>query len=257
MTRIVILMLALGTIFTTQAQTAEEIVETYFEVIGGKNNYEKLNQITFSGNAIQIMGPQQMEFPFNMYLKAPNKQRLDISFQGQTMTQMAYDGEAGWGINFMNMKAEKYSPEENEVTASQALFPDALLHYKKSGFKLELEEAETVSGTECHKIKLVKNPITINGEEKENEVYYFFDKESSVLLMTREYAIQGPMAGTAQETHISDYEEVDGIYFAHTMEIFVNGEKGFQMNTENIDLNTAIEDSFFSFPAVDSDSDSE
>lgn len=248
MTRLVILFLALGTLFTTQAQNAEKVVDQYFEIVGGKKAFADLKQAQFTGTAIQVMGPQQMEFPFNMYQKTGNKQRLDISFQGQTMTQMCFNGKTGWGINFMNMQPEKYTEEQNAMTAADTHFPDALVQYKELGYKLEYDGEEEINGTMCHKIKMTMKPIVVNGEEKENVDYYFFDKETAVLLMLRSYAMEGPMAGQASETHMSDYEEVDGLYFPHTMEIFMNGEKGFQMNMTEIDFKSEIEDSMFEFP---------
>lgn len=229
---------------TITAQTAESIVESYLETIGGKKNLEGLKSIKFTCKA----NAQGMEIPVTMYQKAPNKQRMDMSFQGQEITQMAFDGETGWSTNFMTMKPEKWDAEQSEIMKSEMTFPDVFLNYKDKGYTVSLDGEEEVEGTMCHKLKLTKKPITVDGKEEENFAYYFIDKETNVIIMQRDFAKVGEMKGQATETFFSDYDEVEGVYFPFTIAQKLNGQQVFSLSVEEAKANIEIEDTKFAFP---------
>lgn len=229
---------------TLAAQTAEEIIDSYLETIGGKEALAAVSSLEMSGNA----KAQGMDIPVTMYQKAPGLQRMDISFQGKTITQMAFDGEEGWSTNFMTMEAEKWDAEQSELMKGEMDFMNAFLGYTDKGYTVSLEGEETVEGTDCYKVKLTKKPVTVDGKEEENFSYYFFDKETNVPIMTREFAKSGPMKGQPAEVFYSDYQEVEGIYFPFSISQKMNGQAMFAMAIEKIVLNVPLEVSFFAFP---------
>ena len=250
MKRTFIILSALFVLFsfqTTTAQTAEEIVDTYLENIGGKDALAQINTLVMSG----IAKAQGMEFPMTMYTKAPGKQRLDLNFQGQTMTQMAFDGETGWGVNFMTMEPEKWDQEQSDLTKAQMDFPDVFYDYAEKGYSISLEGEETIEGTECFKIKLTKKPVMVEGKEEENFSYHFFDKETFVPIMQQDFGKVGPMKGMTTETYLSDYDEVGGVYFPHTIVTKIGGQTAADISVSKIEVNSDVEDAMFSFPAND------
>lgn len=229
------------------AQTAEEIIDSYLETIGGKDKIAAIKSIKMTGKG-QAQG---MEIPVTMYQKAPSKQRLDIAFQGKEMTQLCFNGEEGWSVNFMTMKPEKWDKEQSNIMKQEADdLPDPFLNYEKKGYTVTLEGKETIEGTECHKIKLTKKPVTVEGKEVENYSYYFFDTETNVPIMEREFAKTGPAKGQASETYFSDYEEVEGVgvYFPFTISNKMNGQQVFGLTIEKIETNIEIDDALFAFP---------
>lgn len=230
---------------TTQAQTAEEIVSTYLETIGGAEQLAEIKsmKMTMKGKA------QGMDLPITMFQAAPDQMRMDMTFQGKTITQMSFDGETGWGTNFMTMEAEKWDEEQVASMKSEADFPDPFLDYDKKGYSIALDGEETIDGTDCYKVKLTKKPVMVDGEEEENFSYYFFDKETNVPIMVRSYALTGQMKGAETETFMSDYQEVDGIYYAHSITQKVQGQTAFSMQVETIEVNPAdVNKELFSFP---------
>lgn len=229
-----------------QAQTAESIVDAYLETIGGKENLKALKTLKLTCKA-QAQG---MDIPVTMYQKAPNKQRMDMTFQGQEITQMSFDGETGWSTNFMTMKAEKWDAEQSSIMKTEMTFPDPFLDYKEKGFSISLEGEEEIEGTMCHKIKLTKQPLTIEGKETENFSYYFIDKETNVTIMQRDFAKVGEMKGMATETFFSNYDEVEGVYFPFTISQKVNGQPVFSVSVEKAEANLDIEDTQFAFPEM-------
>lgn len=226
------------------AQTAEEIIESYLETIGGKENLIAIKnaKMTCTGKA------QGMELAITMYQKAPGLQRMDMVFQGKEITQMSFDGKEGWSTNFMTMEAEKWDAEQSEIMKSEMDFPDVFLNYNEKEYTLSLEGEETIEGAECFKVKLTKKPVMVDGKEEENFSYYFFDKETFVPIMQKSFAKTGQMKGQATETYLSDYDEVSGVYFAHTISQKLNGQPVFDLTINKIEVNVDMADSFFAFP---------
>jgi hypothetical protein len=247
MKRILLSLLApLCLILSAKAQTAEEVVANYFDAIGGEAKIGKVTttKTTCTANA------QGMEFPVIMYQKAPNKQRIDMTFQGQTMTQMCFDGNEGWSTNFMTMKPEKFEAEDSEIMKGQFDFPMAFYQYTEKGHTVSKETDEDIEGTSCHVIKLTRKPIMIDGKEEENATYYFFDKETAVPIMSRQFGMKGPSKGQPIETFLGDYQEVDGIFFPHSITQKAMGQTMFYVKIDSMELNANIADDFFAMPVI-------
>lgn len=227
------------------AQTADDIINKYIENTGGRDAWSKVT----SSKSTALIKTQGMELPGVMLMK-PNKIKMAITFQGLTIVQPAFDGTTGWQTNFMTMKAEKMEAEDNELTKSEASdFPDALLNYKAKGYTVELQGSEAVEGTDCFKIKLTKKPIMIEGKEEENSTVYFMDKENFVPIMTRTVIKKGAAKGKNSETLMSDYQEVNGLYFPFTMDQKFDGQLQASISLSKIEINVPIDDSEFTFPA--------
>lgn len=227
--------------FSVNAQTADEIIDGYFEAIGGKDNFAKLSGIKMMGK----VNAQGMEIPVEMVTMKDGKTMVKISFQGKELKQGVYDGETLWSTNFMTQKAEKSDAETTENFKKNELkdFPDPFLNYKSKGYTVELLGKETKEGTECFKIKLTKNPIMVDGVEEENSSIYFFDSELMVPIAVDNEAKQGPMKGQVFTSTMSDYQEVDGLYFPFSM-----SQGGQPITIDSIVLNPEIDEAEFKMP---------
>lgn len=227
----------LFTSFTASAQTADEIINKYFENIGGK---EKLGKVTgFKMN--MVTNYNGLEIPVEVFNDKAGKMYVKINFQGKEITQIAFDGKTGWSTNFMTMKAEKLDSETTENMLTQINdFPDPFLNYKEKGYKVELLGKETKEGTECFKIKLTKTPITVAGKKEENVVFYYFDTENYVPIMTEAEIKEGPAKGQMSTSTMGDYQEVDGMFFPFTM-----NQGGQAMTVKTIVINPTIDPKVF------------
>ncbi|MCP9763235.1 outer membrane lipoprotein-sorting protein [Lacihabitans soyangensis] len=227
-----------------QAQTAEEIVNKYIEVTGGAAKWAELKSVKMTAKGKQ----GGMEFPITSLQKAPNLMKQSVSFQGKEITMSAFDGKETWKTNFMTMKAEKGEAEDSENAAKSMDFPDPFLDYKAKGYSIALEGEEKVEGTDCYKIKLTKKPIKVDGKEEEDFSFYFFDKENGVVIMNRSVMKKGPGKDQAIETLMSDYQEVNGLFFPFTVSQKMNGQVVFSMAMEKLEMNVAIDNKEFAFP---------
>ena len=226
------------------AQSVDEIVGNYLENTGGAENWENVKGVRMNAS-INQMG---MEIPIEM-VQLKDKMYTKISIQGQEIKQGVFDGETLWSTNFMSMKAEKSDQEDvDNVKNELAEFPDPFLNYKEKGFTVELMGTETVEGSDVYKIKLTKKPMVVDGEEVPNVSIYYFDSENFVPIMVHEEVMSGPGKGMIMESKMSDYQEVEGIYFPFSMTQGVKDQPGQPITIESIELNPSIDDSEFNFP---------
>ena len=189
MKKITLFLIAICATFTLNAQTADEILSNYFENIGGLENIKNIKGIKMSAK----INTQGMELPVDMVQLVGGKQYIKFNIQGKELTQMAFDGETMWATNFQTQKAEK---SDAEATANMKLesndFPDSFIDYKSKGYSVELLGKETIDGAETFKIKLTKEPVTVDGKEEESISFYFFDTENFVPIVVHSEVKSGP-----------------------------------------------------------------
>lgn len=223
----------------------DEIISSYYENTGGEDAWDKLSGVKLTGEFAQ--GSQK--FPFELVQLKGGKQYLKFTFQGKDIKQGVFDGTTMWNTNFMTMKAEK---ADAEATANQKLesndFPSDLFHYKQKGYTAELLGNESIDGTDTYKIKLVKEPLTVDGKKVANITYYYFDTEALVPLVTESEIKSGPAKGKMGQNKLSDYQEVNGLYFPFSMTQGIKDGPSATMLVKKIELNPKVDDSAFSMP---------
>lgn len=247
MKKLTIVLMALIVSATTQiqAQTADEIISNYFENIGGAENFGKLQGLKISASINQ----QGMVIPIEIVQLKNGKQMTVITFQGKEIKQGVFNGETLWSTNFMTQTAEK---SDQETTDNFKLemndFPDPFLNYKEKGYTVELMGKESIDGTETYKIKLVKEPVTVDGNKEDNITFYYFDADNFVPLVSESEIKSGQMKGQISQTKYSDYQEVDGLYFPFSFTQGLKDQGGQAITIEKVELNPTVDESAFEFP---------
>jgi hypothetical protein len=223
------------------AQNADEVIAKYITTIGGAEKLKALKGIKMD----MTTNAQGMEIPVELVQLAGGKMYVKIALQGKEITQMAYDGASMWSTNFMTMKAEKMDAETTaNMQLNNADFPEALLDYKSKGYKAEYVGKETKEGTECHKIKFTKKPVMVDGVKSEDVSYYYFDTENNLAILVETEIKKGPMKGQKSISTMSDYQEVEGIYFP-----FALNQGGQELKVKKISFNPVVDNKAFAFPA--------
>lgn len=245
MKRLALALLAFITTLTVNGQSADEIINQYFEATGGKAQWEKLEGLRKEASVNQ----GGMEIPITIIDMKDGREMLIVSLQGQEFIQSAYDGTDLWSTNFQTMKAEK---ADDEALANKKKedkdFPDPLLNYASKGYSAEYVGKETMDGVETHKIKLIKKPMLVDGKEVENIEYYFFDTETSVLIAAESEIHTGAAKGTIAQVFFSDYQEVDGLYFPFSISQGIKGQDAQPLLFTEIVVNPDISSRSFAFP---------
>lgn len=241
----------LTAIAPVSAQTADEIINNYIENIGGKENLEKINSVTFTGK-IDFGG---MILPFTKTQSSDGLSMTKADVQGQTFYQEVFDGETLWGTNQMTFAAEKSDSESTENFKNSINdFPEPFLNYKDKGYTVELIGKETIEGLSTFKIKLVKEPVMVDGQKVDDLSYYYFDTENFVPIVMETEVNSGPGKGMIVQIKFSDYQEVNGVYFAFSMNQEIKGKSGGQLITiTDVKLNEPMDKAMFAFPAAATD----
>jgi outer membrane lipoprotein-sorting protein len=224
------------------AETLDEILAKNLEVRGGEDAILAV-QSTRSTGTMRMGGSAAgaLEVPFLAEFKRPNKVRIEFTMQGMTAIE-AYDGEVGWAVMPFLGRTEPEEMAEDRLKdiKDQADFDGILVNYEEKGHTVEFMGTEDVDGTSAYKLRVTK----ANGDV----VDLFLDAEYYIELKaetTRE--VQGSEVEVS--TVFGDYKEVDGLLFAHSMEMSFAGNPAGQVITiEKIELDVEIDDDRFTMP---------
>lgn len=233
-----VLLTLLILIFSTNldAQTADQVINSYVKFIGGEKKWKKVKTIITSGE-YDYGG---IVFPFTAYSKAPNLYKFIVPFSGKYYAQ-AFDGTKGWKIDafknetvstLLNGKSALAMANEADVE-----LVSSLIAYAKKGHQAILEGADSVQGKFCHKIKLIKQ----NGEIE----YYYFDTSNSELLLKVAISKNVELQGTLLKTFFSDYRDVDGIKIPFKSISESDGQMILSITIKNAEVDSAVDDKIF------------
>lgn len=231
---------------TTNAQTAEEIVDTFIENIGGNEAWSNIESMQVIG-----VGRQQgVDYPFVATMLKDGRTLIDVDLQGTSFIVEAFDGENAWSMNFQTQKAEASDSETsmNYKNEARDQIPNAFFNYKKKGYKVELVGKDTWEGTEVFKLKLIKKPMMVDGVSEENIDMYYFDTENFVPIASETVVKSGPAKGATAQTVMSDYQEVEGVYMPFTVTEKLNGQVSIEMIYKEVKFNLDVDESIFVMP---------
>jgi outer membrane lipoprotein-sorting protein len=234
----------LGITSISYSQNVDEIINSYYETIGGKK-WDAVNGMRMTANVDQ----GGMSIPVEVVGLRDGRSFTKVTFMGNTMTMAAFDGKTSWTTNFMTMEPEESTADDSENARRSAKeFPNGLVHYKNLGYSATLLGSEKVEGTDCHKIKLEKKTELIEGKELPSTEYYYLDKESNVPVMMESEINSGEMKGKISQTKFSDYQEVNGVYFPFSTTQGLKDGESQTIQFEKIEVNPTVEEGVFAFP---------
>jgi hypothetical protein len=244
MKKLLFLFLGFASIQSLVAQNVDDIIKSYHEAIGGKK-WDAVNGMRMTANVEQ----GGMKIPVEVVTLRDGRMYTKVTFMGNTMTMAAFDGEKSWSTNFMTMEPEESAADasENAKRATKE-FPNALINYKSLGYTATLLGTEKVEGADCHKIKLEKKTMLVEGQEIPNVEFYYLDKENNVPVLVEAEIKEGEMKGKISQTKFSDYQEVNGVYVAYSTSNGVKDEMSQVIQFEKIELNPTFDEKDFKFP---------
>jgi zinc protease len=165
--------------------TLETVMDRYFEAVGGRENFSKINNLT-QVMKTNIMG---MELQITSFQKAPDQLRVETSMGGNVMATQIFDGTKAVVKSPMGVQEFTEGPEF-EMMKMQAIL-NMELNYEDYGFTKTLAGIETVDGKDAYKVE-----VTSPAGETSLEYY---DVESGLKVKTE--SAQG-------SAKISDYRTV-------------------------------------------------
>lgn len=237
------LLLSIAAMSTSFAQTAEEILAKYTEATGGQENWDKIQSMRVTGTAKLVL--QGMELPFTRIRLKSGQQITSLKVNGMDYIDTAFDGTMVWGTNSQMQRQEKDSDTAENIKRAGKEFPYPAHNWKQNGFTVEYLGEVTIEGQKTYKIKLIKEPVLVEGEEVENSMIYYFDAEKYVPILTESEATSGPQKGQITKSYLSDYREVNGYLYPFLSTMKIRGETFQILETTKVEFNVKIEESIF------------
>lgn len=239
---LLVLLAVAGLPAAAEEATLEEVLDGYYETIGGLDAWKEVQTVRMTGN--MKMG-QGMEAPFTMTFQRPGMSRLEFTLQGMTGIQ-AYDGEQAWYVMpFMGKTDPEPMPEEQaEQAKEQSDLDGPLVDFEEKGIQVELVGKEEIEGTGAYKLKVTME----NGDVR----HYYLDDEYHLPFFTlSKTEIQGQEVEI--ETRIGDYKEVGGLVMAHSVNNRPKGageDQGQTIIIDSAELGVEVPGDFFTMPEV-------
>lgn len=207
--------------------TAETVLEKFIDAIGGKENIEKIQDVTI----IASTSMNGMDIKQTIYKKVPNKYASITSMNGNVLMQQSYNGVRGLMKGFQG---------ENEITGDEleALKIEATvspeLKYKELGVEVSLEAIEKINEKDAYKLKLISQ----SGQTS----YDYYDVNSGLKVQTKQ-TIATPQGEFAQIFDFSDYQEINDVKFPYLLKI--SGMQNLELKVDSININTDLGDDLF------------
>jgi hypothetical protein len=225
--------------FSSQAQTAEELVNKNIQAKGGMEKIKAIKSVRIKGKLIGGGGFTAATLQEN---ERPNKVRETFSLQGMTAVT-AYDSATGWQIQpFGGHKDPELMGEDDlRDLLLDADFDGPLVDYKEKGNTVEFMGHDEVDGDDALRLK-----VTL----KDGDIVYYFLDPDTFLEIRKE--VQEFIRGSVRETvvDLGSYKPVSGVMYPFSISQGSKANPGAQTTTvEKIEVNVQIPDTDFAVPA--------
>ncbi|TPE45455.1 M16 family metallopeptidase [Pontibacter mangrovi] len=210
--------------------TAEQVINSYFKAIGGKEKVESLKDISVTSNAT-IQG---MTLVFKQQQKGNDKFLVQVLMNNNPMQRVTINGDKGKIEAPMQGVNKEVSGEDLQAQKLEAnLFP--ALQYDKLGIKTKLAGMEDVDGTAAYAVETTRP----NGQK----ATLYFAKNTG-LLLKEVNNLETPQGVITQTKTYSNYKEVNGVKFPHVTETVV-GPQTIKAEVQSIEVNKNLSDDTF------------
>jgi hypothetical protein len=184
----------------------------------------------------------QVQLPFTLDLKRPNKMRLEILVAGTTAVQV-YDGQQGWKLRpFLNRAdSEPFTKEEARTEAVRDDLDGPLIGSAAKGAKVDLDGTDLVDGQPAYKLKVTQK----NGDVK----HVWVDARS--FLDVKIDGFPRRMDGKMREVFVyqRDFRKVEGVTIPFLLETAVAGYPDtHRVIIEKATVNPKVDDALFAKP---------
>src|SRR5450432_720023 len=204
----VVFILALVFAQFANAQSLDEVINQYIIARGGKEKLSSIKSIYFEGTR-QMMGNEVQV----KVTKVDGKlNRVDFEFGGNAGYTIITPDKGWTYIPMRSDKPDEIPAARLKTMQDQLDIAGPLVNYAAKGYQAALKGKDTVNGKEAYKIELTNTAG--------KDITFYIDTKTNLLIQSRQMGDNGRnTGGEAKEivTDFSDYKEVNGVMFAHTV----------------------------------------
>lgn len=219
-----------------QGQTAEDIINKYIDARGGKEKLLGIQSVYMEGSR-QMMGN---EIPVKVTIVNGKLFRTDFEFSGSAFYSIVTP-TAGWNLTPRSPSIESTPADKLKSMQGTLDVAGPLVNYVTKGNKVEVLPKSTINGA------TVNNILVTQADGK--TITCSFDTKSGLLIETKTTTTGQAMGGKAIEreviTDFSDYKDVGGVQFPHTIANPGTGMMGGSTTFDKIELNKVIDESMY------------
>lgn len=221
-----------------RAQTVDEIVSRHVAARGGREALAKLRTLRMTGHAIAGSGREAI---VKREWLRPGRIRTEFVFQGTTGVY-AWDGERGFQVSPLDgdFEPRPLTAEAAALMAEQADIEGPLVDWKAKGHKVALAGRRKLPGGDADELA-----VTLKSGATRR---LWVDAASGLVVRTESTRTLRDRSLTFEAVY-GDYRAVEGVMFAHAIEMGVQGRpQRLRITVESVETNPAIEVSRFQEP---------
>ena len=183
-----------------------------------------------------------IQLPFTLDLARPNKQRLEVPFQGNTAVQV-YNGSSGWKLRpyLGRHDVEVYTKDELAIAANEQALDGPLVDSAAKGTQVSLVGTDQVEGQPAYHLSLKLKDGSTRG--------LWIDGKSFLEVRIEGEPRRRDGRPRAVMTFLADYKKVNGLMIPHLRETRVVGDAHAErIVIEKVVINPTLPPATFSKP---------
>ena len=212
-------------------QTVDEIIEKHIRAKGGLDKLDAIQNIYIEG-MITLMG-------ITSFIKIATVQNK-LNPAGFNLQWQLTDEEENYAASEHTFTNTTLLCEVMSAMHTDTGIATPLINYVAKGHTAVLIGKEVIDEVTCYKIKLTVN--------KGNVIYYWINKDDFLIVQSSfENSETGLLKNESKLTRYNNYKVVDGILFAHSMEIQINRLKEnrtVEISCSKVEINQPVESTF-------------
>lgn len=216
--------------------TLEEILDGYYQSIGGKDAWQSLKTLKITGN----MYTKDATFKIAALYKRPNICRTDFQ-AGRLYFIEAYDGTIAWQMNARTKSGPSLlKGKRAKEMIDTCDFDGPLVDHEKKGHKIKYVGIEKVLDRWAYLLE-------VQTKAGNNEKYYLDTETFLPFIIKGTTTIQDKVFDTT--IHLNEYIEIDDITIPFSYEYIVDENPTSEtLKVKTVELNPELKDDMFKLP---------
>lgn len=213
----------------------DEILEKHYEARGGKQAWESVKTLKFTGNMLTKDGT----FKAAAIYKRPDMCRLDFQ-SGRLYFIEAYDGTTPWQLNPGFGRPQIMKGKRAKEMVDTCDFEGPLVDHKKKGHEIKYLGEKKLDDRTAYVLEVTLNTGNVDTYYLDTETYLPFMVKGST-------TIQDQTVNTT--VNVSDHIETGEITIPFSYEFIVDGNPSPEtLKISTIELNKELDKELFTFP---------